>query len=293
MRLEVAQPVLTNEDLERIRNIEDNCQTISFRPRRCDMTYPARGREGHGCRAGQALCRRPRQAVREGYNILILSDRHGRCDRIPIPALLATSLAVHHHLIRCGLRTVGSRGRDRRAALEVHHFARWPAMAPKPSTRTWHSTRIEAHAAELDEEIEPRRGAQALHQGRQQGPAQGHVEDGHLDLPVLLRRADLRRGRAQVVRRQVLHRHQHAGRGYRVWPRSRPRPCAARRRPSATRSPTATPRRRRRLRVPAARRSHSGRPQTSWPSCSTRCAATTPETYREYPKPSTSRTSSC
>jgi glutamate synthase (NADPH/NADH) large chain len=37
-----------------------------------------------------------------------------------------------------------------------------------------------------------RQGDQALHQGRRQGPAQGHVQDGHLDLHVLHRRADLR-----------------------------------------------------------------------------------------------------
>jgi glutamate synthase (NADPH/NADH) large chain len=39
-----------------------------------------------------------------GYNIIILSDRRSAADRIPIPALLATA-AVHHHLIRKGLRT--------------------------------------------------------------------------------------------------------------------------------------------------------------------------------------------
>ena len=58
------------------------------------------------------------------------------------------------------------------------------------------------------------RGSEELHQGGRQGPAEGHVQDGHLDLPVLLRRADLRRGRpAFGLRREVLHRHRHHHRG--------------------------------------------------------------------------------
>ncbi len=55
---------------------------------------------------------------------------------------------------------------------------------------------------------------QALHQGGQQGPAQGDVQDGHLHLPVLLRRADFRRGRpAPGIRRPVFHRHPYPNRG--------------------------------------------------------------------------------
>ncbi len=58
----------------------------------------------------------------QGYNILILSDRHMNRDYIAIPALLATS-AVHHHLIRQGLRTSSGLVVETGAALEVHHFA--------------------------------------------------------------------------------------------------------------------------------------------------------------------------
>ena len=57
---------------------------------------------------------------------------------------------------------------------------------------------------------------QALHQGDLQGPEQGDVQDGHLHVPVVLRRADLRGGRAAAgVRRQVLHRHREQRRGHR------------------------------------------------------------------------------
>ena len=51
------------------------------------------------------LCKKAEELVREnGYNIIILSDRNVDKEHIAIPALLATS-AVHHHLIKKGLRT--------------------------------------------------------------------------------------------------------------------------------------------------------------------------------------------
>jgi len=121
MRLEVNQPVLTNEDLERVRHIQDNTGG-AFRTHTLDITYAAdQGAEGMGP-ALERLCRQAEQAVLEGYNILILSDRHVNRDYIAIPALLATS-AVHHHLIRQGLRTSSGLVVETGAALEVHHFA--------------------------------------------------------------------------------------------------------------------------------------------------------------------------
>ncbi len=120
-RLEVNQPVLTNEDLERIRHIQDNTAG-AFRTHTLDITYPVEeGAAGMG-EALETLCRQAEQAVLEGYNILILSDRNTNRDYIPIPALLATS-AVHHHLIRRGLRTSAGLVVETGAALEVHHFA--------------------------------------------------------------------------------------------------------------------------------------------------------------------------
>ena len=66
------------------------------------------------------------------------------------------------------------------------------------------------------------RNRQALHQVDRQGPVEGDVEDGHLDLPVLLRRADLRRRRAEGrFRLEIFRRHPH--------PHRRRRPCRDRR----------------------------------------------------------------
>ncbi len=119
-RLEVRQPILTNEDLEKIRSIgsfED-----SFDTKTLDITYASQsGAEGMAA-ALDRLCTRADQAVSGGYNIIILSDRLVGADRIPIPALLATA-AVHHHLIRTGLRTSVGLVVETGEAREVHHFA--------------------------------------------------------------------------------------------------------------------------------------------------------------------------
>jgi glutamate synthase (NADPH) large chain len=119
-RLEVRQPVLTNEDLEKIRcigHLED-----SFDTKTLDITYAVqRGAEGMRG-ALNRLCERAEAAVHGRYNIIILSDRMVGPDRIPIPALLATA-AVHHHLIRKGLRTSVGLVVETGEAREIHHFA--------------------------------------------------------------------------------------------------------------------------------------------------------------------------
>jgi glutamate synthase domain-containing protein 2/glutamate synthase domain-containing protein 1/glutamate synthase domain-containing protein 3 len=121
MRLEVKQPVLTNEDLERIRHIENNTGGI-FRTFTLDTTYPVeQGAEGMEP-ALRRLSQQAEQAVLEGYNILILSDRNINRDFIAIPALLATS-ATHHHLINKGLRTSSGLVVETGGALEIHHYA--------------------------------------------------------------------------------------------------------------------------------------------------------------------------
>jgi glutamate synthase (NADPH/NADH) large chain len=120
-RLEVNQPVLTNEDLERVRHIEDN-SGAAFRTKTLHMVYPAADGADGMAPALARLCNEAEQAVRDGFNILILSDRNTNRDYIPIPSLLATS-AVHHHLIRQGLRTSVGLVVETGAALEVHHFA--------------------------------------------------------------------------------------------------------------------------------------------------------------------------
>ena len=94
----------------------------TFDTRTLDMTYGAdQGAEGMA-EALDRLCKRAEQAITSGYTIIVLSDRLVGPDRIPIPALLATA-AVHHHLIRKGLRTSVGLVVETGEAREVHHFA--------------------------------------------------------------------------------------------------------------------------------------------------------------------------
>ncbi len=121
MRLEVHQPVLTNEDLAKLRGIEGLTQG-KYKALVLDITYPvARGADGCGP-ALDALCKAAEKAVATGHNVLILSDRAVSRERVAIPALLATS-GVHHYLVRAGLRTSAGLVADTGSAREVHHFA--------------------------------------------------------------------------------------------------------------------------------------------------------------------------
>ncbi len=118
-RLEVRQPILTNGDLEKIRRISHVEE--QFDTRTLDVSYPAEQGAAGMKEALAKLCERAESAVRGGYNIIVLSDRQAGPDRIPIPALLATA-AVHHHLIRKGLRTAVGLVVETGEAREVHHF---------------------------------------------------------------------------------------------------------------------------------------------------------------------------
>ena len=118
-RLEVRQPILTNGDLEKIRSIghvEDRFDTKTL-----DVTYEAEKGAAGMPAALERLCDRAEAAVAGGYNIIILSDRQVGPDRIAIPSLLATA-AVHHHLIRKGLRTSVGLVVESAEPREVHHF---------------------------------------------------------------------------------------------------------------------------------------------------------------------------
>ncbi len=119
-RLEVRQPILSNEDLEKIRRIE-KLPGSGFRSVTLDITWPlADGPEGLEM-AIVGICRQAKGKVAEGANIIILSDRAVGPDRVPIPSLLAVS-AVHHFLIREGLRTRSGLVVETGEAREIHHM---------------------------------------------------------------------------------------------------------------------------------------------------------------------------
>jgi glutamate synthase (NADPH/NADH) large chain len=154
-RLEVRQPILTNGDLEKIRSIghtEDRFDTKTL-----DICYGAM--EGAAGMRGalDRLCERAEAAVAGGYNIIILSDRQAGADKIPIPSLLATA-AVHHHLIRKGLRTSVGLVVESAEPREVHHFcllAGYGAEAINPYLAF--DTLLDMHArGEMPKEVDAR-----------------------------------------------------------------------------------------------------------------------------------------
>ncbi|WP_395703809.1 glutamate synthase-related protein, partial [Aquabacterium sp.] len=121
MRLEVTQPVLDFDDMARLRAIEKHTNG-KFKPYEIDITYPlAWGREGVEAKLA-SLCAESVDAIKSGHNILIITDRRMRRDQVAIPALLALS-AIHHHLVREGLRTTAGLVVETASAREVHHFA--------------------------------------------------------------------------------------------------------------------------------------------------------------------------
>jgi glutamate synthase (NADPH/NADH) large chain len=120
IRLELHKPILTNVDLEKIRRIEDNTGG-TFRTSTISICYPA-ANGAQGMRAAlEAICTKAENAVRGGHNIIVLSDRMVTADQIAIPSLLSVA-AVHHHLIRGGLRTEVGLVVETGEARQLHDF---------------------------------------------------------------------------------------------------------------------------------------------------------------------------
>ncbi|MGD0018059.1 MAG: glutamate synthase large subunit [Candidatus Limnocylindrales bacterium] len=120
-QLELPSPVLSNEELEKIRHLSTGDQH-GFKTITLPILYHVAD-GGAGLRkAIEQLRDRASEAIAEGHNIIILSDRGHNADEAPIPALLAVS-AVHHHLVRAGTRTLAGLVLESGEPREVHHFA--------------------------------------------------------------------------------------------------------------------------------------------------------------------------
>src|SRR5215211_2802369 len=81
-RLEVRQPILTDADLEKIRAMSE-VGNGHFKSRILDTTWPAEHGAAGLKEALDTLCVRAEAAVREGSNIILLSDRRAGADNIP------------------------------------------------------------------------------------------------------------------------------------------------------------------------------------------------------------------
>jgi glutamate synthase (NADPH/NADH) large chain len=117
-QLTLPGPILDNEQHARILALRDGG---SFEPKVLSMLYPVDDQEGLE-RAVERLCRSAVEAVEEGTDILVLSDRGVDSAHAAIPALLALS-AVNQRLVRDGIRRHTGLVVETAEAREVHHFA--------------------------------------------------------------------------------------------------------------------------------------------------------------------------
>src|SRR5256884_3820054 len=117
-RIKVQQPILTNAELEKIREIADP----HFKSKTRRMLFRvAEGPDGL-CAAADDLCQQASQAIKDGYKFLILSDRGVNEEWAPIPSLLGIS-ALHHHLVRGCSRTQVGLILETGKPKHLHHFA--------------------------------------------------------------------------------------------------------------------------------------------------------------------------
>jgi glutamate synthase domain-containing protein 2/glutamate synthase domain-containing protein 1/glutamate synthase domain-containing protein 3 len=118
-RLELKGPILTNEEFAKVRRLHApglkvGVLSILFRARR--------GERGLVKSLEELRLAARRMVEDEEVNILILSDRGVNREFAAVPSLLAVS-ALHHYLIREGLRTRVSLVLETGEPREVHHFS--------------------------------------------------------------------------------------------------------------------------------------------------------------------------
>ncbi len=116
--IHLDQPVLTNEDLGRLKSLHHS----NFKSATIDILFQADGQKGRIKPAISHICAVAEDLTRNGANVLILTDRNANSKAAPIPSLMATG-AIHHHLVREGLRSQTSIVVEAGDIRETHHFA--------------------------------------------------------------------------------------------------------------------------------------------------------------------------
>ena len=117
-QIHLQHPFLTNEELAKLRHIDaEGFKSVTLRTH----FNTADGGEGLD-RAMDGLFAAADEAIEQGINLLIISDRGIDPEHAAIPTLLA-SAGLHHHLIRQGTRTRVSLLIESGEAREIHHFA--------------------------------------------------------------------------------------------------------------------------------------------------------------------------
>jgi glutamate synthase (ferredoxin) len=116
--ISLKSPVLSNAELAKLKSVSEE----GFKSLTIPILFnPKEGLEGL-TKVLDGIFAKADQAINEGNNIIILSDRGISQDQAPIPALLAVA-GLHHHLIRQGTRTKVGIVLESGEPREVHHFA--------------------------------------------------------------------------------------------------------------------------------------------------------------------------
>ena len=125
-------PVIDRDDLAKLMYVNEDGQTPGFKAFAIDGLFEVRdaGEAGAPTAAGgealraaiEDVRRRVSQAIADGANLIVLSDRNATAEWAPIPSLLLTA-AIHHHLVREKTRTKVGLVIESGDAREVHHIA--------------------------------------------------------------------------------------------------------------------------------------------------------------------------
>jgi glutamate synthase (NADPH/NADH) large chain len=115
-RLRLHQPILTNEQLSAIKHMDHR----GWRSTTIDITFSRSDGAAGVVPALERICQETEQAIKDGFSLVILSDRAVSTDRVPLSTLLACG-GVHHHLVRKALRTQIGILLETGEAREVHH----------------------------------------------------------------------------------------------------------------------------------------------------------------------------
>ena len=116
--IELKSPILTNEEFSKLKHLDQP----GYKSVTLPILYPvAKGAKGLEKALNDAF-KKADQAIADGINILILSDRGIDAKNAAIPSLLAVS-GLHHHLIRKGTRTRVGLVLESGEPREVHHFS--------------------------------------------------------------------------------------------------------------------------------------------------------------------------
>ena len=117
VKIRIKQPILTNEELEKIRNINEK----DFKTKTISTLFKVRDKADFFVTMDR-ICQEAELAVEKGYTFIILSDRDTREDYAAIPALLAVG-AVHQYLTKKSVRAQVAIIVESAEPREVHHFA--------------------------------------------------------------------------------------------------------------------------------------------------------------------------